>query len=285
MRTFQQLGIVGEIEHELVAGDRYVWYGADGGIILDIPTTQAHPSGWSLSYLFHQPTVEAALDARARREPTVTVERGWVVDGLRQDGDNVTLTMRPAAGDSDARWVRARYVVGCDGANSFVRDAAGIARTDLGFAEPWIVIDARPHDMADFAHLPSAAQHCDPRRPTTAVQNGANFLKQASDRSLNARINFFEHLCLSKKSIDQLLLPLMHRVNQISPSLNLWPQHLLDLVTQTWCAAFLVNDNNEALKLLRFVVRSDVIKRFRHPSHNLDIFRANSHLLDKSKMK
>ena len=65
MRTFQQLGIVGEIEHELVAGDRYVWYGADGGIILDIPTTQAHPSGWSLSYLFHQPTVEAALDARA----------------------------------------------------------------------------------------------------------------------------------------------------------------------------------------------------------------------------
>ena len=36
------------------------------------------------------------------------------------------------------------------------------------------MIDAKPNDMADFAHLPVAAQHCDPSRPTTAVRNGAN---------------------------------------------------------------------------------------------------------------
>ena len=175
MRTCQQLGIIGDVEHEVVAGDRYVWYGADGGIILDIPTTQVHPSGWSVSYLFHQPTVEAALDARARREPTVTVERGWVAERLDDDGDSIAVSIRAVGkGDGAPRTVRARYVIGCDGANSFVREAAGITRTDLGFAEPWIVIDAAPHDISDFAHLPCAAQWCDPRRPTTAVQNGAN---------------------------------------------------------------------------------------------------------------
>lgn len=167
MRVLQQLGVVADIEHELAPGDRYVWYGADGGIILDIPTTQPHPSGWPASSMFHQPTLERALCTRAEREPTVTVRRGGRVGGVEQGDGFVTLTLDP--GDEQ---VVARHVVGCDGARSTVRDAVGITRTDLGFEEPWIVIDARPHDMADFAHLPIAAQHCDPRRPTTAVQNG-----------------------------------------------------------------------------------------------------------------
>lgn len=167
MRVLQQLDVVADVEHELAPGDRYVWYGADGDIILDIPTTQPHPSGWPASSMFHQPTLERALCARAEREPTVTVWRGRQVTTVtpQADGD-VALVL------DDATAVTARYVIGCDGAHSTVREQVGITRTDLGFAEPWIVIDARPHDMADFAHLPIAAQHCDPRRPTTAVQNG-----------------------------------------------------------------------------------------------------------------
>jgi 2-polyprenyl-6-methoxyphenol hydroxylase-like FAD-dependent oxidoreductase len=180
MLLLQHLGVIDEVAHELVAGDRYVWYGADGEVILDIPTTQPHPTGWAMSYMFHQPTLEAALCARAEREHTVTVERGWTVDGLEQiaNGDDVdvdvVLSMHRTDDPAERRQVRTRYVVGCDGANSDVRELAGITRTDLGFEEPWIVIDARPNDMAEFAHLPIASQQCDPRRPTTAVQNGAN---------------------------------------------------------------------------------------------------------------
>jgi 2-polyprenyl-6-methoxyphenol hydroxylase-like FAD-dependent oxidoreductase len=180
MLLLQHLGVVDDVAHEVVAGDRYVWYGADAEIVLDIPTTRPHPSGWPMSSMFHQPTLEAALCGRAERERTVTVERGWTVDGLHHvpNGDDddvdVVLAVHRTDDDTERRTVRARYVVGCDGANSAVRELAGITRTDLGFEEPWIVIDAKPNDMADFAHLPIAAQHCDPRRPTTAVQNGAN---------------------------------------------------------------------------------------------------------------
>ena len=37
----------------------------------------------------------------------------------------------------------ARAVVGCDGGNSFVRDALGIGQDDYGFSEPWLVCDFR----------------------------------------------------------------------------------------------------------------------------------------------
>ena len=72
----------------------------------------------------------------------------------------------------ETRTVSARWVVGADGANSFVREASGITRRDLGFQERWLVVDAEPHDMAALAHLPIASQHCDPSRPTTIVQSG-----------------------------------------------------------------------------------------------------------------
>ena len=72
----------------------------------------------------------------------------------------------------ETRTVSARWLVGADGANSFVREASGIARRDLGFQERWLVVDAEPHDMAALAHLPIASQRCDPSRPTTIVQSG-----------------------------------------------------------------------------------------------------------------
>ncbi|MEO3764462.1 FAD-dependent monooxygenase [Streptomyces sp. B8F3] len=53
-------------------------------------------------------------------ERGVEVRRGVEVSGLTQDADGATLTL--AGGGS----LRARYVIGCDGARSVVRTAAGI---------------------------------------------------------------------------------------------------------------------------------------------------------------
>ena len=136
-------------------------------------------SGGEPDYLFFQPELERALDSACASDG-VGVHRGWVAEGLADGEEGASLTIRRhEEGETgklertdETRTVRARWIVGADGANSFVREASGIARRDLGFQEHWLVVDAEPDDMSALAALPVACQWCDPRRPTTHVQSG-----------------------------------------------------------------------------------------------------------------
>ncbi|WP_433634939.1 bifunctional 3-(3-hydroxy-phenyl)propionate/3-hydroxycinnamic acid hydroxylase [Nocardia sp. CA-120079] len=181
MRMLQRLGIAEDIAAEAQPVLNYQWFGVDRELILDIDMSVPHPSGSAQSYVFYQPILEQALDQAGRAQDSVTVERGWTVEHVQQHDDYAQLSLRRAdttgAGlaESSTRTVRARYVIGADGANSIVRQCAGIERTDLGFAEHWLVVDIRPHDITAFEHLPKAAQHCDPRRPFSVVANGRSY--------------------------------------------------------------------------------------------------------------
>jgi 2-polyprenyl-6-methoxyphenol hydroxylase-like FAD-dependent oxidoreductase/catechol 2,3-dioxygenase-like lactoylglutathione lyase family enzyme len=137
-------------------------------------------SGWEPGYSFFQPNLECALDALVHRLPTATVHRGWAAEALFQAEDHVELTLRrvlePQTGmledTAERTTVRARYVIGCDGANSFVRAASGIAFEDQGFAERWLVIDMLPNDVGDLEYIPAPCQWCDPARPHMHTRNG-----------------------------------------------------------------------------------------------------------------
>jgi 2-polyprenyl-6-methoxyphenol hydroxylase-like FAD-dependent oxidoreductase len=168
LRVMQNLGVIDDIAHELLPVTQYTWFGADGDPIMQIDLPP-HPSGWP-DVLFHQPTLEAALRACVTREPSVEAMLGLMVETVSQSGDEVALVAVSDSGETTT--IRSRYVVGADGANSVVRQQAGIGQADLGFSEYWLVVDIRPFDMADFAHLPAASQQCDPVRPATVVGNG-----------------------------------------------------------------------------------------------------------------
>lgn len=160
MRVFQGIGLAEAIlPHTHVSpGMRFV--DAEGRLLLDWPRPQERgPLGWHASYRFHQPSLEAVL-----REGLAgaDVELGHAVEGFAEDAGGVAL--RTARGGR-----RARFVVGCDGANSPVRAAIGGGMEDLGFAERWLVVDLllrRP-----CPHLGAhSVQFCDPRRPATYVR-------------------------------------------------------------------------------------------------------------------
>jgi 2-polyprenyl-6-methoxyphenol hydroxylase-like FAD-dependent oxidoreductase len=170
LRVMQNLGVLADIEHELLAVKNYTWFGADGDPILEIEIPP-HPSGHH-DQLFHQPTLERALWNRVEQEPSVERFLGWTGATLAIGDRDITLGITSDSGESKA--IRAKYIVGADGANSFVRVASGIGIADLGFSEFWLVVDVRPHNMADFDHLPVAAQLCDPKRPATVVGNGTH---------------------------------------------------------------------------------------------------------------
>jgi 2-polyprenyl-6-methoxyphenol hydroxylase-like FAD-dependent oxidoreductase len=180
MRLLQSLDLAEVLTEELVPVPDYQWFGADDELLLRFDVDGLARSGWEADYMFFQPELEAAIHRHACVPAGVTVERGWVAEALEDSGDHVELTLHRVSEDEPAqlartgecRTVRARWLVGADGANSFVREAIGITRRDLGFQERWLVVDAEPHDMGALAHLPIASQRCDPARPTTIVQSG-----------------------------------------------------------------------------------------------------------------
>ncbi|WP_205473054.1 FAD-dependent monooxygenase [Nocardioides sp. SYSU D00038] len=103
-----------------------------------------------------QDDLELVLLDELARHKTATVCRGVEVAGLEQDADGVDLVVR-AAHDPTAARVRARYVIGADGARSTVRQLLGIdvvGATDVmrgvsaEFRAPlWPVLGERRHAL------------------------------------------------------------------------------------------------------------------------------------------
>lgn len=171
-RLLAATGIGPDLGAITVPANGYQWQTAAGDVLLDIAFTTAGPYGWPDANTMHQPALEELIAARAAALPGITVLRGHEVVGIADgtvDGETgVTVT---ATTDEDAtRVLSARWVVGCDGANSFVRDQLDVSVTDLGFSYEWLLCDVALREQREF--VPTNVQVCDPARPTTLVGSG-----------------------------------------------------------------------------------------------------------------
>ncbi|QTE02401.1 bifunctional 3-(3-hydroxy-phenyl)propionate/3-hydroxycinnamic acid hydroxylase [Streptomyces cyanogenus] len=167
-RLLAGTGIGGELGGITEPGTGYQWRTADGRTLLDIEFTTEGPYGWPDANTMHQPALEEVLAARAAQLPGITVLRDRRVVDIADGPDGVTVTAEDDEGT--ARTFTARWVVGCDGANSFVRDRMGVSVTDLGFSYEWLLCDVELREPRVF--LPTNVQLCDPARPTTLVGSG-----------------------------------------------------------------------------------------------------------------
>lgn len=168
LRTFQQLGVFEQIEPFTEPFTDSCFLGVDGDLIRRMTmVAPPYPQAHTPSVVFSQPPVEQVLRAAARALPWVRVATGLTLVDLQQDEDRVLLTWR--AQDNSTRRVAARFAIGCDGAASSVRNMLGIALSDLGFDEPWLVVDVLVNERG-LAKLPSTSvQYCEPDRPCTYV--------------------------------------------------------------------------------------------------------------------
>ncbi len=177
-RIFQRLGIAEELEAITEPATTYEWQNARGERLLLIDRGGPGPSGWPSATMFNQPELERLLDRAAVALPSVEVNRGWEVREICDLGTHVTLGAHRGRVAQDGCWsatgqereLSARWLIGCDGAGSRVREAMGTAVEDMGFAFDWLIADTVPHDPALLAGV--NLQRCDPRRPTTIVSGG-----------------------------------------------------------------------------------------------------------------
>ena len=168
MRVLQALHIAEALQPHMEPFTNSEFFGVDGQLIKCMSTIAApYPLGYAPSIVFSQPPMEALLRERVAALPSVTVQLGQNVVDLSQDEQAATLTVQDDNGQRHE--VRARYVIGCDGASSFVRQKMGLPLDDLGFDEPWLVVDMLVNDSG-LAKLPrTSVQFCEPQRPTTLV--------------------------------------------------------------------------------------------------------------------
>src|SRR5262245_28527949 len=168
LRMFQEVGISAAIAPATFFLPTYEL--ANKGRILlsnDVQPDATH--GWPEFISIYQPAFEAALDRVAKSLPTVSVLQGRKVTGIVQDADRVTVTVDDGNG---VHTVQGRFLIGCDGGNSFVRGALGIEFEFLGFDQDWLVIDAKAKNPRPG--LPYLRQLCEPEQPGMTMQMGAH---------------------------------------------------------------------------------------------------------------
>ena len=133
---------------------------------------QASQHGFPQANMFHQPDLEELMLARVEAHPLIDLRRGTEVIGLDDDDAPGPLTAAPvrvhARIAGHPHTFTGRVVLGCDGANSTIRELAGITMEDLGFTERWLVVDIQAETGLDT--WDGVEQICDPARAATFMQ-------------------------------------------------------------------------------------------------------------------
>lgn len=168
MRILQEAGAAEAVMATSRRADRYEFRNARGKVLLCFEGAESvGPGGWPGANMIHQPSVEAALRRALAGCAGDALLSGWEMLSFSEDADGITARFSAPHGE---RSLRCRWMVGADGARSPVRKACGISFEDLGFEEPWLVVDVL---VDDPSRLPVAnLQICDPARPTTCVLMG-----------------------------------------------------------------------------------------------------------------
>lgn len=126
--------------------------------------------GYPQANMFDQPQLEALLRERLSAWPSVLFRGGVEVTGVRVAGSGPVRVDYEDRHTGEGAHVLAEYVLGCDGANSLVAGALGVAMTDFGFAQRWLVVDVAA--TAELGAWEGVHQVCDRDRAATYMQIG-----------------------------------------------------------------------------------------------------------------
>ncbi|WP_322048538.1 bifunctional 3-(3-hydroxy-phenyl)propionate/3-hydroxycinnamic acid hydroxylase [Paraburkholderia sp. J67] len=158
LRVFQSIGLADALLPHTTPDHWMRFVTKDGHCFASIePRTDEF--GWPRRNAFIQPLADRVLYEGLARFEHVEVLFGHSVSGFAQDTQGVSIDVTSA--DGSRRTIRAAYMVGADGGNSFVRRALNVPFEGRTKPNQWIVVDVR-NDPIGSPHI---YMHCDHERP------------------------------------------------------------------------------------------------------------------------
>ncbi|WP_321881551.1 bifunctional 3-(3-hydroxy-phenyl)propionate/3-hydroxycinnamic acid hydroxylase [Paraburkholderia bannensis] len=158
LRVFQSIGLADALLPHTTPDHWMRFVTKDGHCFASIePRTDEF--GWPRRNAFIQPLADRVLYEGLARFEHVDVLLGTSVNGFAQDAQGVSIDVTDAQGER--RTIRAAYMVGADGGNSFVRRALNVPFEGRTKPNQWIVVDVR-NDPIGSPHI---YMHCDHERP------------------------------------------------------------------------------------------------------------------------
>jgi 3-(3-hydroxy-phenyl)propionate hydroxylase len=165
LRIFQAAGVDTQILADSQI-QREVSYVTSRGRAVEAFRTEHGELGHPPLVSIHQPSMEHTMLAALHERGEAELRRGHRVVRVDQDRDHVTARMRPRDGGPETS-VTARYLVGCDGGRSAIREQLGIPFGGSTFAQRWLVVDT----LVDrtIAKAPHPHFIGDPARPIVSL--------------------------------------------------------------------------------------------------------------------
>ena len=170
MRVFQTIGITKSLSKKLIINKGTKFIDDNGELLLDWPRPKKiTENGWYPSYRFHQPDLERSLRHNLKKYKNVTIVQNAEVYKTINKKNYVEVNYKNTK-TNKIHSLKSKYLIGCDGANSFLRNEINSEMEHLGFEQRWAVIDVilKRKKMS----LPDRTiQYCSQSRPATYCRN------------------------------------------------------------------------------------------------------------------
>jgi 3-(3-hydroxy-phenyl)propionate hydroxylase len=163
LRTMQAVGLADEVLRDVVTGYGVFYYTAPGGRCFAKVEPTASDYGFPRRNAFRQPLFEATLREGLKRFPSVQILFNHTLASFVNGPDAVSATVTRDNGTTLR--IDARYMAGCDGGRSPVREMLGIVMAGSSFKSRWLVIDTEEDDDPFW----QTRVYCGARRPVVEV--------------------------------------------------------------------------------------------------------------------
>lgn len=201
LRSFQAVGLVEAVRRHTVPNQVMRFVDRRGRLLASIEPT-AEPFGWPRRNGFIQPLVDRELALGLGRFPQVSLALCHAFESVAPigpDGSGLRVTLRTVDEAGDAIGapvvVDAKWLVGCDGGRSAVRNAMGLPFEGRSESTRWLVIDLADDPIGtpnvsfrlddDFPYVELALPH-GIRRFEFMVPDGADEAEFESDARVHA---------------------------------------------------------------------------------------------------